>query len=247
MVKGPEKEWVVVATVVRAVPAEFVYVRELAVSEVAPVPPLETARAVEKVGAVLKVLVPLQVLVFARSVEEAAKEEVAMNARPPVVLFQPSTCPPWPVPKSVEVAWKVGTVEPGAAFAKTPLVARPKDVALLPEEVTAPERLAFVVTVAALPLMLMAIAEEVATEAKVFTPVAYRRPEAAEIGDEVLIPPKERLGAVPPEEMIGQVPVTAVTEPPPLVDVAIKARPPVTFDQPSTCPPTPTPYRVEVA
>src|ERR1700690_737639 len=34
--------------------------------------------------------------------------EVLMKARPPVVLFQPSTCPPMPLPKSEEVARAVG-------------------------------------------------------------------------------------------------------------------------------------------
>ena len=96
------------------------------------------------------------------------------------------------------------------------------------------------VAVPALPVMLIETAEEVAMEAKVFAPVAYRRPEAAEIFEEVAIPPKEMTGVVPPEEIIGQVPVTAVT-PALAVDVAMKARPLVTFDHPKTCPPTPMP------
>jgi hypothetical protein len=43
---------------------------------------------------------------------------------------------------------------------------------VLPELVTTPERLALVVTVAALPVILIAIGDEVETEASVFTPVA---------------------------------------------------------------------------
>src|SRR3989344_8563557 len=62
-----------------------------------------------------------------------------------------------------EVATKVGTAEAPVAFARTGFAAAaPKDVTLLPEEVTAPERLALVVTVAALPPMLR---EEVAAYA----------------------------------------------------------------------------------
>jgi hypothetical protein len=70
----------------------------------------------------------------------------------------------------VEVAWKVGT--PVAAFARTPAPCEPKEVTFEPEEVTAPERFALVVTVAALPEILMLIGVEVETEAKVFGPVA---------------------------------------------------------------------------
>jgi hypothetical protein len=65
--------------------------------------------------------------------------------------------------------------------------------------------------VAALPEMLILIGEEVEMEARVLTPVAYRRPEAAEIGEEVERPPKEIVGVAPPLEMMGQVPVTEVT------------------------------------
>jgi hypothetical protein len=80
--------------------------------------------------------------------------------------------PPVPVPKRVEVAWKVGTAEPGAAFASTPFDAEPKAVTLEPLLVTAPLKFAFVVTVAALPEILIEIAVEVEMEAKVLTPVA---------------------------------------------------------------------------
>ena len=110
----------------------------------------------------------------------------------------------------------------------------------MPTEVMTPLRFAFVVTVAALPLMFIVIGVEVETDAKVLTPVAYKRPEAAAMFDEVAIPPQVRFGVEPPEEMIGQVPVTAVT-PETADDVAMKARPPVTFDHPRTCPPTPVP------
>ena len=95
------------------------------------------------------------------------------------------------------------------------------------------------VAVAALPLMLMLMAEEVATDANVLAPVAYKRPEAALMFEEVAIPPKERVGVAPPLEMIGQVPLTLVT--PEKVEVEIKARPPVVLFQPSTCPPMPVP------
>ena len=95
------------------------------------------------------------------------------------------------------------------------------------------------VAVAAFPLMLMLIAEEVAIEAKVLAPVAYRRPEAAAMFEEVAIPPKEIVGVAPPLEMIGQVPETEVT--PESVEVEMKARPPVVLFQPSTCPPIPFP------
>ena len=47
----------------------------------------------------------------------------------------------------------------------------PKEV-VLPEEVMTPERFALVVTVPALPVMLILIAEEVAIDAKVLAPVA---------------------------------------------------------------------------
>jgi hypothetical protein len=141
-----------------------------------------TPARVPRVGRVLKVVAPLKVfepekvLAFASSVVEAmtmlaapvkltplmvapgeradavaALVEVAMNARPPVVLFQPRTVPPVPVPKSVEVAVKAGT--PVTLVASTPADCEPKEVTLLPELVTAPERLALVVTVAALPVI----------------------------------------------------------------------------------------------
>ena len=70
----------------------------------------------------------------------------------------------------MEVAVKAGM--PVTAVARTPGEAEPKAVRLLPEEVTAPLRFALVVTVAALPLMLMLTGEEVEIEAKVLTPVA---------------------------------------------------------------------------
>ena len=85
-------------------------------------PPMRPERAA-RTGVLLNVLVPLQVFESPRSVVEAmmmlavplkemplivravwsavavrAFVEVAMNARPPVVLFHPSTCPPVPVP-----------------------------------------------------------------------------------------------------------------------------------------------------
>ena len=49
---------------------------------------------------------------------------------------------------------------PAMAFASTPAACEPKAVTLDPEEVTAPERLAFVVTVAALPEMFPWMVEE---------------------------------------------------------------------------------------
>ena len=61
--------------------------------------------------------------------------------------------------------------EPFAATPSTPAFCVPKTVAF-PVLVTTPVRFAFVVTVAALPLMERATAEEVATEAKVLAPVA---------------------------------------------------------------------------
>ena len=143
--------------------------------------------------------------------------------------------------KSVDVATKVGVPAPPVPFARTvlaPAVAAYEVV--LPVDVMTPVRFAFVVTVAALPLMFILIGVDVETDAKVFAPVAYKRPEAAEIFDEVAIPPHVRLGVEPPEEMIGQVPVTAVT-PETAEDVAMNASPPVTFDHPRTCPPTPVP------
>ena len=79
----------------------------------------------------------------------------------------------------------------------------------------------------------------VATFANVLAPLKYGMlPMTAAV--EVERPPNEMTGVVPPEEMMGQVPVTAVT-PEMAEDVAMKARPPVTFDHPSTCPPTPVP------
>ena len=90
---------------------------------------------------------------------------------------------------------------PVIAFPKTPAVCEPYEV-VFPTEVTTPERFAFVVTVAALPVMLIAIGDEVETEATVFTPVAYRRPEAAASGLEVESPPNER---VSPVRMTGHV------------------------------------------
>jgi len=49
-----------------------------------------------------------------------------------------------------------------AGLPRIPCASVPKAVTLLPELVTAPDMFAFVVTVAALPVMLRAIAEEVA-------------------------------------------------------------------------------------
>ena len=57
--------------------------------------------------------------------------------------------------------------------------------------------------------------------------------------DEVAIPPQESVGVDPPLEMIGQEPETLVT--PEKVEVEMKARPPVAFDQPRTWPPMPEP------
>jgi hypothetical protein len=88
--------------------------------------------------------------------------------------------------------------------------------------------------------MLMLIAEEVETEARVFAPVAYRRPEAADMGEEVARPPQVMAGVVPPEEMTGQVAVTAVT-PETAVEVATHPMPFVLLSQPSTFPPVPAP------
>ena len=83
------------------------------------------------IGAVVNVLVPLHVFVFARSVEEAAK--MVMGAVP-------------------------------SKF--TPLIAR-----VVARAVAVPAR----------PVMLIDIAVDVETDAKVFAPVAYKRPDAAEI------------------------------------------------------------------
>ena len=63
-----------------------------------------------------------------------------------------STLPFCTAPYRVEVACAVGT--PVAGVPSTPAPNEPKVVTLLPELVTAPERFAFVVTVAALPPML---------------------------------------------------------------------------------------------
>ena len=60
-----------------------------------------------------------------------------------------------------------------------------------------------VVTVAAFPLMLILTAVEVEMEAIVLTPVAYSRPEAAEIALEVASPPND---IAEPETEIGNVP-----------------------------------------
>ena len=88
-------------------------------------------------------------------------EEVAIHPMPPVVLFQPRTYPPLgAVPYSVEVASAVGIVAAEALLPSTPCASVPKAV-VLPTDVTAPKRFAFVVTVAALPVML-AFNDEVA-------------------------------------------------------------------------------------
>ena len=76
------------------------------------------------------------------------------------------------------------------------------------------------VTVPELPVMLIEIGEDVETEASVFTPVAYNKPEPAEIADEVPNPPKESWAN---EELtvyrIGQIAVREVVpkddDPPP--------------------------------
>ena len=140
--------------------------------------------------------------------------------------------------KSVEVATNVGAAAPPVPLAKTvlaPAVAAYEVV--FPTEVMTPERFALVVTVAALPLMFMLTGEEVETDANVLTPVAYRRPDAAEISEEVAMPPQVRFGAVPPDEMMGQVPVTLVTLPPPPVEVAIHPMPFAVLLHPRTYPP----------
>ena len=72
--------------------------------------------------------------------------------------------------------------------------------------------LASLVAVAALPVTLIDIAEEVAIDAKVFAPVAYRRPEAAEMLEEVAMPPNV-IAPPPPrtvcaEQICGQVHVS---------------------------------------
>ena len=99
-----------------------------------------------------------------------------------------------PVPfhtKSDEVARKAGTADPLVLLARTLFATAvvPNVVALLPEDTTAPERFALVVTVAAFPVILMFTAVEVEIEATVFTPVAYTRPEAAASGLVVERPP----------------------------------------------------------
>ena len=63
--------------------------------------------------------------------------------------------------------------------------------------------------------------------------------------EEVAIPTNEMRGVAPPEEVIGHAPVTAVT--PEMVEVAMNARPFRVLLQPRTWPPTPVPYKVEVA
>ena len=65
----------------------------------------------------------------------------------------------------------IGAVLPVAAFPSTPTVCEPYEV-VLPLEVTTPLRFALVVTVAALPVMLIETAVEVEIDARVFTPVA---------------------------------------------------------------------------
>jgi hypothetical protein len=115
-------------------------------------------------------------------------------------LFQVSSWPPVPVPKSVEVAWKLGTAEPDAALVRTPFDAAPKEVTLLPEEVTAPLKLAFVVTVAALPPIE---SEEVATWRNA-VPAAFVYRSELPLRDERPVPPLAiatvpvTLDAVPP-------------------------------------------------
>ena len=74
-----------------------------------------------------------------------------------------------------EVAMKDGTAEPLVLFIRTELATavEPNEVVLvLPVVVTTPERAGAVVTVAALPVMLIDTAVEVEIEANVLAPVA---------------------------------------------------------------------------
>ncbi len=120
--------------------------------------------------------------------------------------FQPSTWPAMPVPYKVEVA-SGAVIAPFTTAPSTPAFWVPKEVTLLePVVVMTPESVGTVVTVAALPEMLIESGEEVETEANVFTPVAYKRPEAAEILEEVAMPPKPIAEEV---KVIGQVAVEA--------------------------------------
>lgn len=74
-------------------------------------------------------------------------------------------------PINVVVESAVGIVEADAGLPKIPCARTPNDV-VLPLEVTTPVRFAFVVTVAALPVILMFTGEEVEIDATVLTPVA---------------------------------------------------------------------------
>ena len=101
--------------------------------------------------------------------------EVAIHCILPVTLFQPSTIPPVLAPNIVDVAMNVGTAEPEVLFARIEFAAAaPKEVALLPDEVTAPLMLAFVVTVAAVPPIL-SVEVETEYDVPLFTPT---RPES---------------------------------------------------------------------
>ena len=100
----------------------------------------------------------------------APEKSVVVAIQAIAVPFHPRWLPYEPVlsaPYSVEVATNDGTAAPAVLLARTLLAVavEPKDVALLPELVTAPERFALVVTVAALPPMEND-AEEVAICAK---------------------------------------------------------------------------------
>ncbi len=110
----------------------------------------------------------------------------------------------------MEVAIKVGTAEAVAGFASTPFAAAPNAVALLPEEVTAPLKLAFVVTVAAFPPML---SDEVATSSKALPSLfEYKR----------RLPVRE-VRPVPPVVM-ATVPVTLAEVPPMLSEEVATCR-----------------------
>src|SRR5450631_3110509 len=102
MVKGPEKLWLVVATLAKVLtPLKYARLPCTAAVEVERPPK-------EMVG----VLPPLEMIgqVPVTLVTPLLIEEVATNCSCP--LFQASTCPPIPVPYRVEVACALGTPEP---------------------------------------------------------------------------------------------------------------------------------------
>jgi hypothetical protein len=209
---------------------------------------LEPTRPVKvpRVGSVvkelvpLKTLLPLKVLLFARSVEEAAKivmspvplKETPLMRRP---VWSAVAVPAFPPMESVEVlsavtfpvapvllprivfAPMVGSCESESAFDAIPSVTAAPPI-WEPREPP--------VTLMPEPTEI----EEVATLAKVLGPLKYARLPCTAAVD-VERPPKERVGEVPPLEMIGKVPETEVT---PVEEVAMKARPPVVLDQPRT-------------